>query len=137
MPAPFAEPCDGDALKRRIADMLRAIFADPGRIPEFFTDDYEQVTDGERSDRACFDAHIRHVAGSIRSIEVTVLDAVRQGDAMGDRHVVEVVHADGHAAAIEVYLFGTLRGGRLVRVHEVTRVLSGDAALRELARATG
>ncbi|WP_052121667.1 nuclear transport factor 2 family protein [Inquilinus limosus] len=135
MPAPFADPCDSEALKRRLADMLRAVFADPGRIPEFFTDDYEQVTDGERSDRVRFEAHIRHVAGSIRSIEVTVLDAVRQGDAIADRHVVEVVDADGHGAAIEVYLFGTLRGGRLARVSEVTRVLSGDPGLRDLARA--
>ncbi|WP_395678934.1 nuclear transport factor 2 family protein [Inquilinus sp.] len=136
MSAPFATPCDADELKRRIAGMLQAVFADPGHIPEFFTDDYEQVTDGEVSDRARFEAHIRHVAGSIRSIEVTVLDAVRQGDAIADRHVVEVVHADGHGAAIEVYLFGTLRDGRLARVNEVTRVLSGDAALQALARAT-
>lgn len=136
MPAPFAEPCYSDQLKHRIAGMLRAVFADPGRIPEFFTDDYEQVTDGEVSDRARFEAHIRHVAGSIRSIGVTVLDAVRQDDVLADRHVVEVVHADGQAAAIEVYLFGTLRGGRLARVNEVTRVLSGDAALQALARAT-
>ncbi|WP_343712335.1 nuclear transport factor 2 family protein [Inquilinus sp.] len=135
MPAPFADPCDSEALKRRVADMLRAVFTDPGRIPEFFTEDYEQVTDGERSDRAGFEAHIRHVAGSVRSLDVAVLDAVRQGDVIADRHVVEVVHAGGHAAAIEVYLFGTLRGGRLARVNEVTRVLSGDPGLRDLARA--
>jgi hypothetical protein len=46
-----------------------------------------------------------------------------------------MVHADGRTATIEVYLFGHLRDGRLWRVNEVTRVLSGDQALRELARA--
>ncbi|MGO1076845.1 nuclear transport factor 2 family protein [Inquilinus sp. CA228] len=137
MPAPFAAPCESEELKRRIAGMLQAVFADPGRIPEFFTEDYEQVTDGEPSDRARFEAHVRHVAASVRSLEVTVLDAVRQGAAIADRHVVAVTHADGHAAAIEVYLFGTLRNGRLARVNEVTRVLSGDAALRALARSVG
>ncbi|MGO4726980.1 MULTISPECIES: nuclear transport factor 2 family protein [unclassified Inquilinus] len=133
----FITPCDGAELKRRIARMLQAVFADPDRIPEFFTDDYEQVTDGEHSDRARFDAHVRHVAGAVRSIAVTVLDAVRQGDAIADRHVVEVTHADGRQAAIEVYLFGILRDGRLAQVNEVTRVLSGTEALRELARAVG
>jgi hypothetical protein len=133
----FTTPCDGEELKRRIARMLQAVFADPDRIPEFFTDDYAQVTDGEHSDRGRFDSHVRHVGGSVRSIAVTVLDAVRQGDAIADRHVVEVTHADGRQAVIEVYLFGTLRDGRLVRVNEVTRVLSGTEALGELARAVG
>ena len=137
MARPFAAPCQGEELKHRIAVALHSVFRDPDRIPEFFADDYEQVTDGEVSDRARFEAHIRHVAGSIRLISVTVLDAVWQGDAIADRHVVEVVHADGHKAVIEVYLFGTLRGGRLWRVNEITRVLSGDRALRELARAVG
>jgi hypothetical protein len=122
-------------LKHRIAEAMRTVFGDPDRIPEFFADDYAQVTDGEVSDRARFEAHIRHVAGSIRPIKVTVLDAVWQGDAIADRHVVEMVHADGRTATIEVYLFGHLRDGRLWRVNEVTRVLSGDQALRELARA--
>jgi len=34
-------------------------------------------------------------------------------------------------------VLGTLRAGRLARVNEVTRVLSGTEALRELARAVG
>jgi len=130
---PFASSSQGKALEQAVANMLQEVFSNPGSISEFFTADYEQTSDGRILNRTEFEAHVRHVAGSVRSVHFTVLDAVQQGNVLADRHQVQVTHTDGRRAAIEVYLFGRLREGRLARVHEVTRLLSGDETLQALA----
>ncbi|MGG1954829.1 hypothetical protein [Enterobacter cloacae] len=47
-----------------------------------------------------------------------------------------VTYPGGRQAEIEVYLFAALREGKIWRIHEVTRALSGDASDRTLAHAT-
>lgn len=134
---PPAIPADrhGDALKTLLATLLHRAFSDPDRLSELFTEDYEQTTDGTVSDRARFEAHIRHVAALVREIRFTVLDALVQDGVLADRHRVDLLFHDGRETALEVYLFGQLRDGRLARVHEVTRVLIGDSADRAIATA--
>lgn len=125
---------EGEALKAQIA-CLGEVFTNPDLIPLLFTEDYEQTTDGKLIHRAEFETHVRHVKASVRSLQFTVLDAVRQGDRLADRHTVEIHYLDNRRAVIEVYLFAELRDGRFARVNEVTRVLSGDEAAQALASA--
>lgn len=134
-PAPFGRICEGEPLKAQLA-CLAEVFTNPDSISLAFTEDYEQVTDGKTLTRGEFEAHIRHVKDSVESLRFTILDAVRQGDQLADRHRVDVVYRNGRRAAIEVYLFAQLRGGRFTKVHEVSRMLSGDEAVRSLASAT-
>jgi hypothetical protein len=126
---------DQESLRLEIGHVLQVVFADPDRIPEFFTDDYTQTTNGAVSDRTAFEAYVRHVARTVRSVQFEVLDAARQDATIADRHLVHVTDQNGGRATIEVYLFGTLVDGRLQRVHEATRLLSGEAALEGLGSA--
>ena len=132
-----AQVVDRDALKVALRGCLERVFADPDRIPTFFTDDYVQTTDGTTCDRKEFEEHIRHLASMVQSIRFEVLDALRQGDRIADRHLVHVSYKDGRRATMEVYLFGTVVEGRLRRVHEITRVVSGDQTLKDAAIARG
>ncbi len=122
---------DHEPLKAAIRGSLERVFADPDQIPLFFTDDYEQTTDGTRCDRREFEEHIRHLVSVAQSIQFEVLDALQQAEQIADRHLVHIAYKDGRKATIEVYLFGTTVGGRFRRVHEVTRIVSGDQTLKD------
>ncbi|MBV9384224.1 MAG: hypothetical protein JOY82_09750 [Streptosporangiaceae bacterium] len=131
-----------DFITRMLTEVL---FSDDREHPleltaaRYFSPGYRQVTDGAELDYDGFLAHARHLRGlreqgATASIEV--LDAVRRGRALAGRHIVSAAKPDGTAAEIEVYLFATLDAdGRLLRVNEATRVLTGTSADAELARA--
>lgn len=105
----------------------------------YFSPGYVQVTDGTEFDHDGFLAHARHLRGLREqglTARVEVLDAVRRGRDLATRHLVSSLKPGGATAQIEVYLFGTLdEDGRLLRVNEATRVVSGTDSDAELARA--
>jgi hypothetical protein len=104
-------------------------------IDRYFTPDYQQRTDGELVDRAGFAAHIRALRALAAGGSVTVLEALKDGNRIADRHQVTVTKRDGTTSRLEVYLFGELASdGRLRRVDEVSRILDGDQADARLAR---
>jgi predicted SnoaL-like aldol condensation-catalyzing enzyme len=96
-------------------------------IDRYFTPDYTQRTEGALSGRDGFVAHIRALRALAAGGSVKIIEAVREGDRIADRHEVTVTRRDGTTSRIEVYLFGELADdGRLRRVDEITRVLDGD-----------
>jgi hypothetical protein len=119
-------------LKAEFRAALQHIFRDPDEIPDLFTEDYVQTTNGSTSNRQEFEAHIRHLTSVVNSLEFEVLDVAQQENTIADRHLVHIVYEDGRGATIEVYLIGETYKGRLRRVHELTRVFSGDESLQNL-----
>jgi hypothetical protein len=105
-------------------------------IDRYFSPDYEQCTDGETTDRAGFVAHVRTLRSLVGEGRIEVLEALRVGERIADRHRVTLTKSDSSTSQIEVYLFGTLDpDGRLRRVDEVTRVVVGGVGDAALARA--
>jgi hypothetical protein len=116
-------------------------FGDEGRYPleatidRYFAPDYEQRTDGEIADRNDFIEHIRALRAVVASGEIEVIEVVRQGDRIADRHRVTVTKRDGARSQLEVYLFGQFaEDGRLQRVDEVSRLITGNDEDANLAR---
>lgn len=126
---------DQPALRKELCGALRQVFSDPERIPDLFTENYIQTTNGSMSNRQEFEAHIRHVAGVVQSIDFEVLEVVQQGETIADRHLVHIVYQDGRRATVEVFLFGEISDGRFQQVHEITRLVSGDESLQGLETA--
>jgi PAS domain-containing protein len=129
-----------------IAGMItEVLFSDEEEHPfeavaaRYFSPSYQQVTDGTELDYHGFLAHARYLRtlreqGATATVEV--VDAVRCGRDLADRHIVTITKPDGSVAEIEVYAFATLdEDGRLLRVNEATRVLTGIARDAELAQA--
>jgi predicted SnoaL-like aldol condensation-catalyzing enzyme len=105
-------------------------------IDRYFTPDYRQRTDGETLTRDAFVDHIRHLRTRVVSGQIEVVEALREGNLIADRHRVRAVKPDGSKLEVEVYLFGELAADdRLRRVDEASRVISGGAAEADLARA--
>ncbi|MDV3123479.1 nuclear transport factor 2 family protein [Mycobacterium sp. 21AC1] len=105
-------------------------------VARHFTDDYQQRTDGELSDRTGFVEHIAHLRSIVEHVDITVNDEFEDGSRYADRHLVRVLKRDGATVTQEVYLFGTRAAdGRFSFVDEVTLMLDGDATDREMGRA--
>ena len=120
-------------LKNVLHDMYQEIFANPDAVPEFFSEDYVQTTDGHLISYSEFVEHIRHVVSVSERVEIEVVDVIRDGNRIADRHTVKLTRKDGTNALLEVYLFGTLHNGRFTRVIETTRLIQGDESSRALA----
>ena len=102
----------------------------------YFTPDYWQRTDGELIDRDGFAAHIEALRQLVAHSEVDVVEALRDGDRIACRHVVSVTRHDGTVSQLEIYLFGELAAdGRLRRVDEISRVVTGGEGDARLERA--
>ncbi|EGS2006080.1 MULTISPECIES: nuclear transport factor 2 family protein [Enterobacter] len=130
-----AQP-DNAAQREKMACLLTRLFNGDIDPAEVFTPDYQQVTDGHALDYRGFIQHLNHVRSQIRAIAFTVAEIACHDELLADRHIVTVTYPDGRQAEIEVYLFAALREGKIWRIHEVTRALSGDVSDRTLAHAT-
>lgn len=127
---------DNAAQREKMACLLTRLFNGDIDPAEVFTPDYQQVTDGHTLDYRGFIQHLSHVSSQIRTIAFTVAEIACHDKLLADRHIVTVTYPGGRQAEIEVYLFATLREGKIWRIHEVTRALNGDASDRTLAHAT-
>jgi len=127
---------NGVELKNLLHDMYREIFANPDAAPLFFSEDYVQTTDGHSISYSEFIDHIRHVVRVTKRIEIEVVDVIRDGNRIADRHTVKLTRKDGARSLLEVYVFGTLTNGRFTRVIEATRLIEGDESSRALASET-
>jgi hypothetical protein len=105
-------------------------------IDRYFSPGYQQRTDGETADRNAFAGHIRALRALAATGSVRVLEVIRQGHRIADRHEVTITKRDGTTTRIQVYLFGEFAAdGRLRRVDEVSRVIDGgdgDAGLAKV-----
>ena len=120
-----------------LLDLLnnRSISVDDA-IARHFSESYRQRTDGVWSDRAGFADHIAHLRQIVDHVEIRVIDELECDLAYSDRHEAHITKIDGTVVVQEVYLFGTLtQDGLFAEVHEVTHMLSGNDADRNIGTA--
>jgi hypothetical protein len=92
-------------------------------------DSVHPITDGVLSTYGQFVKHIMHLRSSIASAEITVNEMLQEGRKIADRHTVSIEKHDGLTSSFEVLLIGELADdGRLLRVVETTRQLTGEVA---------
>ena len=130
----------GAELRQALDKIYREVFTSPEQDIErvarkYFSDSYVQITDGVSICYPEFLEHIRHLKSIAKRIDVQVVDALRDGDKIADRHIVKIVRNDDDTSSIEVYLFGELASdGRLISVTETTRVIEGAESSKTLAK---
>lgn len=98
---------------------------DPGVVLDrYHTPDIAWFNDGLRLDRERLIAHARPVRKNVTSGKVRVQEALRSGDRIAARYVLDAV-TRGREISTEIYMFGELApDGRLRRVDQITRTLS-------------
>lgn len=125
------------SIKNALADLLNDRNTPLDQlVSRHFTANYRQRTNGTWDDRDGFLAHIRHLRNVVSHVDVSVLDEIESREKYSSRHVVELEKTDGSQVIQEVYLFAELAAdGRFDTVEEVTMMLSGSEADRNLGNA--
>jgi hypothetical protein len=83
--------------------------------------DFRQRTNGQWDDRAGFLARITHLRSNTQEVTITVLDEITDGSRYAERHLIDLLGADGRRFVHEVYVFAALDSdGRFVRIEEAT-----------------
>ncbi|KAI9739705.1 MAG: hypothetical protein M1834_006424 [Cirrosporium novae-zelandiae] len=104
-------------------------------IAQYFSPYYVQTTDGHDSNFEEFVEHINKVRGIVRSGKITVNLLVQEENRIADRHTVEIEKVDGSKTKLEVLLLGERdENGKMLRVWETTKVITGDDKDVELGR---
>lgn len=93
-------------------------------LTRHFTDGYRQSTNGDWIDRAAFAQQIGQLRSFLLTVEIDVLDELRQGSAYAERHVIRAIQADGSALGQEVFVFAQVADDdRFDRLEELVRPL--------------
>lgn len=125
----FVESLINDVMLGGIEDVQQA-------VDTYFTPDYEQHTDGHVLSKAEFVDHVRHVrARGLTQPRMTVQDVVFDGTTIADVHTINAVKPDGGPIELEVYMFAELRDGKVARIKELSRLVTGGAEDSDLGHA--
>ena len=101
-------------------------------LSEFFATDYVQDADGARLDFNGFIDHARILKNTLRSGHVRFEEILVDGPKIADVHIIEATKANGDTIRVKVIALYILEKGKIVRVHELTHLLKGVDADRDI-----
>ena len=101
-------------------------------LSEFFSTDYVLDADGARLDFNAFIDHARVLKNTFTSGHVRFEEILVDGPKIADVHIVEATKANGDTIRVKVIALYILEKGKIVRVHELTHLLKGVDADRDM-----
>ena len=120
-----------DFLERVFRNMLDPTL-EASALADFFSSSYVQVANGERLDYQGFINHAQAVKRSLATAKVNFERIVVDGDQIADIHVLDATKKDGSALKMKVLAFYKLRDGKIVEVDELTHLVQGAEADRDI-----
>ena len=120
-----------DFLERVFRNMLDPTL-EASALGHFFSSSYVQVANGERLDYQGFIDHAQAVKRSLATAKVNFERIVVDGDQIADIHVLDATKKDGSALKMKVLAFYKLRDGKIVEVDELTHLVQGAEADRDI-----
>ncbi|MCD2367746.1 MULTISPECIES: nuclear transport factor 2 family protein [Bacillus] len=107
------------------------------KIPDYFSENYVQVTDGSQIDLVQFKDHMRTLKKVARTITVSpfhefLFDERLQSAAV--RYTVNVVKTNGDRGRIEIIAMFKMNGFKIVQCHELSHAIEGKEDFEELAK---
>lgn len=122
----------GAALRSAVEKFYTDTFNDDAQIRRYFAPGYVQHVDGKTLRFGEFMRHVGFLRGATKSLRFEVIDAVYAQGLLADRHRVHIVKGGGEAVEAEVLAFFRIEDGRIVELNELTQVIKGAAADREM-----
>ena len=124
-------------------DLLQRMFSaftspatGPDDLAEFLTPDYVQRVDGKHLDYDGFLQHHQALQRTISSGSVNFEHFVTDGISAATVHTSEAVKRNGDRIRLRVIAYYQFRGNRISLVDELTELLSGGQADRDLGSRT-
>ncbi|GAB5468016.1 MAG: hypothetical protein Kilf2KO_10460 [Rhodospirillales bacterium] len=120
----------GAEAKAFLEEVFTAVLApdaDATVTNRYFTEDFEQIVDGGRLNRAQFDAHLETLRREVASFAIDFTRVIAEGDEIAEVHYAKVRQKDGRVLTMKFIAFHSLRDGRIARVEEVSHLVQGAA----------
>jgi len=113
-------------------EVFEASELDEGAVSRHFAPEYVQSVDGRTLTHADFIEHLRTLKREVRRTVITVEHLVAEGDAVCSVHTVAAEKDDGGKVEGQVIAYWRFDAGRIVRCKELTQMVSGSPADRDL-----
>lgn len=107
------------------------------KIPDYFSEDYVQVTDGSQIDLVQFKDHMRTLKKVARAITVSPFHEFLYDERLESaavRYTVEVVKKNGDRGRIDIIAIFKMNGFKIVQCHELSHASEGKEGVEELAK---
>jgi ketosteroid isomerase-like protein len=105
-------------------------------VTAHFAPEYEQIVDGKRLDRSAFVEHIRALKSVLSGGEASIEAVVAGPGTIATRHLVTARKRSGEVVRMEVHAFFEVNGGLITRTRELTHMVEGTSADRDLGART-
>jgi len=103
---------------------------------EYFAPGYVQAVDGKLLDRGDFLDHVRALKSVLASGSVTLEKVIASGSTIASNHVVNARKKTGESVQMKVLAFFEIKNGLVQRTDELTYLIRGAAADRDLGSRT-
>lgn len=113
-------------------DVFEAPGLDQGAVSRHFDPEYVQSVDGRTLTHGDFIEHLRALKREVRRTVITVEHLVAEGDAVCSVHTVAAEKHDGGSVEGRVIAYWRFDAGRIARCEELTHMISGSPADRNL-----
>lgn len=124
--------------KKEILEFLNTMYKDiliemnVNKIPEYFTKEYIQVTDGVKADIHEFKSHLITLKEITKSLEVSpfydfLYDSTEKVATL--RYDVHVEKNNGYSGDVEVIALFEIEGNKIVRCNELTSPIEKNSEL--------
>ncbi|SCX72545.1 nuclear transport factor 2 family protein [Variovorax sp. EL159] len=122
----------GAALRSAVEKFYTDTFNDDVQIRRYFSKGYVQNVDGKTLRFDEFLTHVGFLRSATKSLRFEVIDAAYTPGLLADRHRVHIVKTSGESMEAEVLAFFRIENGRIAELNELTQVIKGAAADREM-----
>ena len=123
---------NGQIIKGSFREIVENPIFDRGLVDKYFSADYEQHVDGKNLTFANFVKHMEAQKKATKSVTITFKTIAQQGDVVFTNHYATARKHDGSEANVHVIAEFKLKGGKICYCDELTHMLSGDEADRDL-----
>ena len=124
------------SIKQTVIAALHTLIAQPKHdersIAAFFDPDYQQIVDGKQLDYNEFVKHMALIKQHTQRMDVSIKSVAAENNTVFTHHYVDVESAQGEKSTFEVFACFTLSSGKITRCEELTRMIMGAPADRDL-----
>lgn len=113
--------------------VLANVHAKTSDFSPYIADSYMQIADGHTLNHQDFLKHAQNLHSTMRSIKFTFKEIVAENDVVATHHLAEGVKQDGQKVITELFAFFTVKDNKIVRCEEVSRMIVGSDADRNLS----
>lgn len=120
-------------IKEVFINLIENRDADEETYARYFSKDYIQYVDGKILDYDHFVRHMKALADTIKSAQVTFKHIIAEGDKVATIHRVNAVKHDDSQIEVQVNALFQIKDNRIILCDELTYLIQGEKSDKDLA----